>query len=100
MCTESQRCEHVQQLVDEKRISVTKYWSVISGLVALLITIIVFYANTTNAMQQVNDHETRLRTLERSIIRTETLLEKISDNVTEIDVKLDKHIDRAGSEYK
>lgn len=100
MCTESQRCEHVQQLVDEKRLSVTKYWSVISGLVALLITIIVFYANTTNAMQQVTDHETRLRTLERSIIRTETLLEKISDNVTEIDVKLDKHIDRAGSEHK
>ena len=100
MCTESQRCEHVQQLVDEKRLSVTKYWSVISGLVALLITIIVFYANTTNAMNQVNDHETRLRTIERSIIRTETLLDKISDSVSEIDVKLDKHIDRAGSEYK
>ena len=96
MCTESQRCEHVQQLVDEKRLSVTKYWSVISGLVALLITIIVFYANTTNAMNQVNDHEIRLRTLEKSIIRTETLLEKISDNVGDIDAKLDKHIDRVG----
>lgn len=96
MCTESQRCEHVQQLVDEKRISVTKYWSVISGLVALLITIIVFYANTTNAMNQVNDHEIRIRTLEKSIIRTETLLEKISDNVGDIDSKLDKHIDRVG----
>lgn len=94
MCTKEQQCEHVQKLTAEKQNSITRYWSVISGLVAVLITIVVFYANTTNAMQQVNDHEQRLRAVEKSIVSTETLLQRISDQVKEVDNKLDQHIDR------
>lgn len=96
MCNNANECLEVKNIKNQRQSDITKYWSVISGLVALVITIIVFYANTTNAMNQVNDHEIRLRTLEKSIIRTETLLEKISDNVGDIDAKLDKHIDRVG----
>lgn len=94
MCIQAGNCEEVKQVKDQRRSDITKYWSVISGLVALLITIVVFYANATNAMERVQDHEARIRVLEKTIISSETLLKQISSRVLEIDNKLDKHIER------
>lgn len=93
MCTQSDTCEEVTRLKVDRRSSITRYWSVISGLVALLITLVAFYANTVNAMDQVRDHEQRLRELERVVISSEALLQRISSRIIEIDGKLDKHIE-------
>lgn len=94
MCTKAGECAEVQQVKNQRRSDITKYWSVISGLVALLVTLVVFYANVTNAMEQVHDHEARIRVLEKTIISSETLLKQISNRVMEIDSKIDKHIER------
>ena len=94
MCNNANECLEVKNIKNQRQSDITKYWSVISGLVALIITLVVFYANTTNAMDQVRDHETRIRVLERTIVSSETLLKQISNRIIEIDSKLDKHIDR------
>lgn len=93
MCTQSSNCEEIHKLKEEKSNDLTKYWAVISGLVGLLITLVVFYANTSAAMDQVRDHEQRIRIMERTMTSSETLLKQISERVMEIDSKLDKHIE-------
>ena len=93
MCDKAKDCGEIRKLAEERKSAITSYWSVISGLVALLITIVVFYANTTNAMEQVRDHEQRLRILEHTAASSEALLNRISERIMSIDNKLDKHIE-------
>lgn len=93
MCDKAKDCGEIRKLEEERKSAITRYWSVISGLVALLITIVVFYANTTNAMEQVRDHEQRLRILEHTAASSEALLNRISERIMSIDNKLDKHIE-------
>ena len=93
MCDKAKDCGEIRKLEEERKSAITSYWSVISGLVALLITIVVFYANTTNAMEQVRDHEQRLRILEHTAASSEALLNRISERIVSIDNKLDKHIE-------
>lgn len=94
MCENVQNCTFVREArsKSEKPVIVS-YWSVISGLIAVIVTIVVFYANTISANEQVKDHENRLRTIEKTVTSTEVLLQHISKQVTSIDNKLDKHIE-------
>ena len=90
MCTDSVNCSIVSQVEHKRKKDITRYWSIISGLVALLITIVIFYANSLNAMEQVKDHEVRIRSIERSVISTEASLTEINRRLTSIDNKLDR----------
>lgn len=90
MCEGNEKCERLTQLEQRRKKDFTKYWSVISGLVALLITIVIFYANSLHAMDQVHDHEIRIRNIEKSVIATETTLKEINRRLTSIDTKLER----------
>lgn len=93
MCTDVSSCDEMKHLEHKHKTDITKYWSIISGLVALLITLVIFYANSLHAMDQVKDHEQRLRSVERVIISNETLLKEIAKDLTNINNKLDKYLD-------
>ena len=94
MCDGTGNCEHLLQAELKRKKSITTYWSVISGLVALLITIVIFYANSLNAMEQVKDHETRIRYVEKTVITTEASLNEINRRLTIIDNKLDRSLSK------
>ena len=94
MCNSSSTCAELANLETKRRKSITTYWSVISGLVALLITLVIFYANSLNAMEQVKDHETRIRYVEKSVTATETSLTEINRRLTIIDTKLDRSLNK------
>lgn len=94
MCNVSEHCEELAKIELKRKKSITTYWSVISGLVALLITLVIFYANSLNAMEQVKDHEARIRYMEKSVTATETSLVEINRRLTIMDTKLDRSLNR------
>lgn len=94
MCTESETCEACNNLRQEHKDSLVKYWGVISGLAVLVITLVIFYAETSNATTQVKEHELRIRALEKIAVENQTLLSEIRSQNLRIEDKLDKHIDR------
>lgn len=94
MCSDVKACDEVKHLETKHKTDITKYWSIISGLVALLITLVIFYANSLHAIDQVQDHEQRIRSIEKTVTSTEILLKEIAKDVGNIGTKLDKYIER------
>jgi hypothetical protein len=94
MCTEVGACEEMKHLETKHKTDITKYWSIISGLVALVITLVIFYANSLHAMDQVKDHEQRIRSMEKTIVSNETLLKEIAKEVATMNTKLDRYIEK------
>ena len=90
MCDQQADCEVCQGLKKKHRDTVVKYWGVISGMVALLITIILFYGNTIHANHQVAEHETRIRDLEKIATEDVTTLKAINNRIERMETKLDK----------
>lgn len=93
MCTEVEMCDEVKHLETKHKTDITRYWSIISGLLALVVTLVIFYANSLHAMDQVKDHEQRIRAIEKVMASNETLLREISKDLTSMNAKLDKYID-------
>ena len=90
MCDEASNCEVCNGLRKKHHDTVVKYWGVISGMAALIITIILFYANTTHATHQVIEHEGRIRDLERIATEDVTTLKAINNRIERMETKLDK----------
>lgn len=90
MCTSAKDCNVCKELETKYKSSIAKYWSVISGLLALIVTIVVFYANTIHATDMVTEHEQRIRALEKLAAEDTTLLKEIKTHMTRIDDKIDK----------
>ena len=64
---------------------------------ALIVTMILFYANTTHATAQVHEHETRIRSLETTTVETSAVLKEIKEHVVRTENKIDTYISRRGS---
>ena len=94
MCTDVETCEELKHCEIKHKTDITKYWSIISGLIALLITVVIFYANSLHAMDQVRDHEQRIRNVEHVMISNETLLKEISKNMQNLSNKIDKYMSK------
>ena len=97
MCKEANECEVCKGLEKKHHDSIVKYWGVISGMGALIITMILFYANTTHATAQVREHELRIRSLEQSTTETSAVLKEIKEHVVRTETKLDTYITKRGS---
>ncbi len=90
MCEKETECEVCKGLEKKHRDTIVKYWGVISGMAALIITIILFYANTTHATHQVTEHESRIRELERTAVENSTMMKEIKAHTERIETKIDK----------
>lgn len=97
MCKNAEGCEVCKDLEKRHRDSIVKYWGVISGMAALIVTMILFYANTTHATAQVQEHETRIRSLEKTTVETSAVLKEIKEHVVRTENKIDTYISRRGS---
>ena len=76
--------------------AIVKYWSVISGMGALIVTLILFYANTTHATAQVKEHESRIRALETATVENTAVLREIKAHVVRTENKFDTYITKKG----
>ena len=90
MCEQATECEVCKGLEKKHHDTIVKYWGVISGMAALIITIILFYANTIHATNQVTEHESRIRDLERIATEDVTTLKLINTRIERIETKVDK----------
>lgn len=92
MCTNAETCEVCKNIKDQHKDAIVKYWGVISGLTVLVITLVIFYAETSSATTQVKEHELRIRALEKIAAENQALLNRIESQNTRIEDKLDKHL--------
>jgi hypothetical protein len=97
MCNDAERCDVCKELKKRHRDSLVKYWGVISGMCALIITMILFYANTTHATAQVHEHESRIRNLETATVETSAVLKEIKEHVVRTENKIDTYIYKRGN---
>lgn len=96
MCKNAKDCNVCKELEKRHRDSLVKYWGVISGMGALIVTMILFYANTTHANHQVQEHEIRIRSLETTTTETRAVLKEIKEHVVRTETKLDTYISKRG----
>lgn len=97
MCKDAESCDVCKELKKRHRDSLVKYWGIISGMCALIVTMILFYANTTHATVQVHEHESRIRNLETATVETSAVLREIKEHVVRTENKIDTYIYKRGS---
>lgn len=63
-------------------------------IISVLVLLTGFYFTTNAKLQQVNDHELRIKVVEIQIATNNAILEILEQKVSDINHKLDKLIDK------
>lgn len=63
-------------------------------IISVLVLLIGFYFTTNAKLQMIDNHESRLKTVEIQIATNNAILERLESKVSDINMKLDKLIDK------